>query len=198
MRIYPPFLVSIAAVCLLSCREASVETSSDKAEFEIATDSDTLVLSFRYLGGQIDTEGAPPLLRIYGDGRVLVHRVTGSRAPGDYALQLTHDELMGLLGSLADKGVFTVTTDDLRSESTDSPPQATAAISDATTTEITVHLKRFSPPGQPAVSPFDYTFRWYALQQSAQHRPDSQILRDLAAAERELLQLTQRDDLEKL
>ena len=47
-----------------------------------------------------------PLLRVYGDGRLLVHRPAYMKNAGDFALQLQQAELAELIRMLADKGIL--------------------------------------------------------------------------------------------
>ena len=180
---------------------------SGASVIEYATASDRMVLSFRQTGGLIDSPDAPPLLRIYGDGMALIHFPAGSRRAGDYSLQLTHSELADLLESLSEKGVMTIQSDDIsrriqetlaaRAEA-QGGPVTRLMISDNVTTVIEIHLEEYAPAGSlgPSKAPFHSMFSWYALQRNANEFREVDELQQLAAAEKELLRLATRDDME--
>ena len=170
-------------------------------------DGKFLVLTYDQRGGIIDGPDSTPLLRIYGDASARIHFSEGSRRAGDYSLQLAHSELADLLESLSEKGVMTIESEDIsqriaealvkRAESQEEP-LTRKMIADAATTVIEVHLELYAPAGShgPPQAEFHSTFSWYALQQNADEFGEVDELQQLAAAEKDLLQLATRDDIE--
>ena len=143
-----------------------------------------------------------PLLRIYGDGRALVHFPDSSARAGDYVIQLTNAEMAALLESLSQKGVMTFEPDAIKREIGNalrarSGPQAGAVVNDDVTTHIELALERYRPADSSQTPMIDFrrTVSWYALAADARQYPEVESLQALAAAERELLNLAMRDDL---
>jgi len=180
-------------------------SNSSGPVIEFATKSDAMVLSFRQTGGLIDASDAPPLLRIYGDGRTLVHLPASSPRGGDFSFQLSHDELADLLKSLSDRGVMTLQPDDISTKIKEAleerakiqrGPAVRRMIMDDVTTVFEIRLERYAAAGSqaPPQADFHSAFSWYALQQSAKEFEEVVELQQLAAAERELLRLATRED----
>ena len=217
MKLYAPIArhsaiavccVMLSAMAFMSCGTAvDVEEGADSSGpvIEFATKSDAMVLSFRQTGGLIDSPDAPPLLRIYGDGRALVHLPASSPRGGDFSFQLSRGELADLLESLSDKGVMTLQPNDISTRIKDAleerakiqrGPAVRRMIMDDVTTVFEIHLERYAAAGSqaPPQARFHSTFSWYALQQSAKEFEEIVELQQLAAAEQELLRLTRPED----
>lgn len=200
--------VILSAAAFVSCGTAvDVEEGADSSApvIEFATKGDALILSFSQTGGLIDSPDAPPLLRIYGDGRTLVHLPASSRRGGDFSFQLSHGEFTDLLVSLSDKGVMTVQPDDISTkikEALEERAQSKSGsavrrmIMDDVTTVIEIHLEGYAAAASqaPPETNFHSAFSWYALQQSAKEFEEVVELQQLAAAEQELLRLATRED----
>ena len=197
--------VATCAMVLVSCGptpDPEESSASSKAIIEYSPESDRLVLSYGTSGGMMAPADATPLLRIYGDGRTLVHFPDASQRAGDYVLQLTHEEMTALLESVSVKGVMTFDADAIKREIGNAVnarpgPRAGAVVSDDVTTQLELQLERYAPAGssQAPVTDFRQTVSWYALRADARQYPEVETLQALAAAERELINLTMRDDL---
>lgn len=200
--------VLLCAMAFVSCEpplEPEESTDSSASVIEYSPESDALVLSFRQTGGLIHSPDAPPLLRIYGDGRALIHLPAGSRRAGDYSLQLAQSELADLLESLSDRGVMTLQPDDISTKIKEAleerakiqrGPAVRRMIVDDVTTVFEIRLERYAAAGSqaPPQADFHSAFSFYALQQSAKEFEEVVELQQLAAAERELLRLATRED----
>jgi len=66
-----------------------------------------LLVSYRVIWGEFSNQDPVPLIRIYGDGRVLVHHAEYTTRAGEYELWLQTTELEDLLLSLLSKGIAT-------------------------------------------------------------------------------------------
>jgi len=62
---------------------------------------DLIVATFREVHPEFAEDDDTPLLRIFGDGRVLLHRSENMKRPGQYELHLGEEELDALLADLA-------------------------------------------------------------------------------------------------
>lgn len=198
--------VLLCAMAFVSCGPAldpEKSTGSSASIIEYAAESDVLILSYGTSGGMIAPADTTPLLRIYGDGRALVHFPDSSARTGDYVLQLSSKEMAALLESLSRKGVMTFEPDAIKREIGNavrarSGPRAGAVVSDDVTTHIEVQLERYRPADSsraPIITDFRRTLSWYALGADARQYPEVEALQAMAAAERELLDLAMRDDL---
>ena len=148
-----------------------------------------------------------PVLRIYGDGRVLVHRMTLD----DHEMYLSNQEIDIWLRYLYDLGVLTFDRDAVKQKifeigmiraaeaeargQTEFP--GPSGLSDAYPTVIEVRLKVFKPSGAGAQRVDDYTHRlnWMQPRFSAKDFPEVPELSDLAEATKALFDLTKRPDL---
>lgn len=200
--------VVLSAMSFVSCGptpDPEQGRASIASVIEYSPESDVLVLSYSTSGGMIAPADATPRLRIYGDGRALVHFPEHSPRAGDYVLQLTNEEMAALLESLSLKGVMTFDADAIKREIGNAVnarrgPRAGAVVSDDLTTHIELRLQRYRPAGssQAPMTDFRQTVSWYALGADARQYPEVESLQALAAAESELRNLATRDSLRPL
>lgn len=172
------------------------------AEVAFPPHPDFLVLRYDLSHDMIAEQDPEPLLRIYGDGRVLVHYPSTMKKAGDYELVLTQGELRQLLLLLADRNIPGLDVAALRRERREAEARQRAqqgllfAISDDTVTHLEIHLERYQPPGgAPAVSNLDRSIEWRNLHSDAERFPGIRGIQDLAAAESEIRELLERPDL---
>jgi hypothetical protein len=190
----------IAAIALL-CGGASLTLAQPAATFSFPRDPEYLVLEYHQSHEMLPATDPVPLLRIYGDGRVLVHQPAYRIDAGDYELRLSAAELERLVDGLAERNVPRANVADLASarrrenERRQAEDGTVFAISDATVTHLTLHLDSFTPaPGARAISNLSQRIVWANLQSDAERFPELRELADLAAAERELQALVNRPD----
>ena len=130
-----------------------------------------------------------PLLRVYGDGRLLVHRPAYMKNAGDFVLQLQQDELEQLLRTHADKGVMDFDSAATKQEHHQlrAARRATTGqlfhVSDATDTNIRIRLDGFQrTAASKRMTGLDKQITWRNLEMDARNFPSSARLQDTAAA----------------
>jgi len=146
-----------------------------------------------------------PLLRVYGDGRVVVHRPVYMKNAGDFKMQLSPAELDGLLQSLAADGIMDFDAATARQERQQLVAQQRAStgmlyeVSDSTDTLITVRLASFrSTPAAPLQNNLQQQLRWDNLDLDARRFPASNRLVRAATGAQRLHDLTRHPALRRL
>ena len=181
-----------------------------QVSFQYAQEPNTPVVSLSRTSGEVGDPDPIPLLRIYGDGSVRVHFPNYLKRAGDYKLQLSRTEMESLLASLIENGLMGVDPQAATRQKQEIAQQATTAaqqartqgsvskLMDGDTTVIEIHLDSYT--ASDGITTMDLTkiISWYGLQWDAQQYPGVQTLKNLAAAERELLALCEREDLVKV
>ena len=138
-------------------------------------------------------------MTVYGDGRVVVHYPQYGARQGDYSMTLIKAELDELIASMVNKGVI-----EFDGQAAEAEKQALLAaqglgfhVSDAVITTIEIELNSYNRTGEAGQEAFDVRreLTCSALQSEANQFPSIQSLVNLAAAERELINLTADQDL---
>jgi len=188
------------------------------------SDPDTLLVSYRDVWAELANQDPTPLIRIFGDGRVLVHYPVYTPKAGEYELRLGPQELESLLTSMAAKGLATVdlqaaqglksseeqllrsaARDAARSEELlgvpvrDRTPEL-FMVADDSTTVFELHLTGYRPAGNSlaASATVDRSLSWRGLGTDAERYPDIEPIQQLRAAELELRTLLERADLRRV
>jgi hypothetical protein len=197
-------LLGVAGVALAQTPPAA--PAEAQASFAYSRDPAKLVLSFDEVLGAIEDPDPGASLRVYGDGRVVVHYPDYMTRAGDYSFQLGRDEMEGLLRSLIDKEVVefdeAATRRGVREAAAARRTDAGEffAAFDAAATEIRLRLDRYTPPAGrgPERLGVEKRISWRGLRAQARHYPDVAAIQKLAAARRELVALMEREDLVKI
>jgi len=178
-----------------------------QASFQYAQEPNTLVVALRRTSGVVGDPDPIPLLRIYGDGSVRVHFPSYLKRAGDYKLQLSRTEMESLLASLIENGLMgfdpqtaTRQKQEIAQHPTTGAQQSGAQGSvsklvDGDTTVIEIHLESYTAADGTTTTDWSKKISWYSLQWDAEEYRGVQTLQKLAAAERELLTLCDREDL---
>ncbi len=174
-----------------------------QASFQYAQEPNTLVVEMRRTSGEVGDPDPIPLLRIYGDGSVRVHFPSYLKRAGDYELQLSQTEMESLLASLIGNGVMVFDPLAAKRQKQEIAEQSgeqgsVSIIADGDTTVIEIHLESYTSPDGTTTTDLSKKISWYGLQWDAKEYPGVETLQKLAAAERELLALCQREDLVKV
>lgn len=182
------------------------------AVIEASRRADVAVVTYRELLGEIGDADHGPVLRIYGDGRMVAHYPAYLRRAGDYEQRLAPGELDRLLRSLGDKGVLdfdvaavraatraSVTAAHQRARQAGAPVTVFEAV-DAATTVIEVNLDRYrgAAPGARDVRGLAKRVVWTGVRADAEHHPDVAAIQKLAAGEQELRALRERPGFTRL
>jgi len=85
-----------AMIWSAQARSASA-TANDGAYVEYSDDPATLLISFREVFPEFADQDPTPLVRIYGDGRVVVFHPAYMKQAGQYEMTLSRDELEDLV-----------------------------------------------------------------------------------------------------
>ncbi|MCH8205081.1 MAG: hypothetical protein IID09_07935, partial [Candidatus Hydrogenedentes bacterium] len=201
-------LLAAVLTCWASASGFGQEQTKENTEpiLEYARDADTVVIMLDQVGAFRDEV---PLLRIYGDGRVLVHRQT----VGDYEMYLSSQEIDVWLRYLYDLGVLKFDQAGIKRAAREvhdarnaeaaargKPLRAFNSLIDVGPTIIEVRLKAFKPSGAGAQRVDNYTHRiaWTALRRSANKFPEVSDLSAFADAADELVDLIRHPDLVRI
>lgn len=173
------------------------------------TAPETLVVSYAEIWGELANPDPIPLIRVFGDGRVLVHYPDYTPLAGEYELQLEAEELEELLRSLF-VGLATFDPQEVaamkRAEERRRREAALAAnespelflVADDTTSVFEFHITGYRPEGSGMTSgPIDQAFSWLGVETDAGRYPTLEPIQRLRAAELELRALLEADDLER-
>jgi len=182
------------------CLAASALAQGPK--FDYPADPDFVVLEYSEGSATLAPEETPRL-RLYGDGRLAVHYPDTMRRAGDWEARLTQGEIRSLLASLEAHGVLgfdAADTKQRRQESERARRQregTVVSVSDDSFMAITLQLRGYTPTTGKSVSDLHRSVEWRNVQQDAQWYPDVAALRGLAAAERVVRELLEREELVK-
>jgi len=140
--------VGFLATTLVSTVPNAVAMAGNPAPtFDYPRDPAYLVLQYTHTYDMIENQDTVPFMRVYGDGRVLIHYPVYMKRAGDYQLRLSDAELQQLLTRLDNAGILNLTTKAGESVQTQINAAATGLheVSDDTKTIIETHVSRISP-----------------------------------------------------
>jgi len=169
---------------------------------------ETLLVSYRDIWGEFANQDPTPLIRIYGDGRVLVHYPVYTPKAGEYELWLQVTELEDLLLSLLAKGGATFEPSLVRREKQLEELSLQQAVLDAgempelfmvaddSTSVFEFHLQSYQAAGALApMGEINRSISWRGLATDARRYPQLASIQQLRNAELELRELLERNDL---
>ncbi|MGI9237297.1 MAG: hypothetical protein ACR2QZ_07860 [Woeseiaceae bacterium] len=186
---------------------APTETSSAAAppvRFSWNHDPSAVVVSYREIWGELAEQDPIPLIQVFGDGRVLVHHPVYTLKAGDYEVWLQPAELENLLSSLLSKGLATFEPTAVKSRKHSQQQKrlnsALAAkqapvvftVADASISVFELNLTAVS------AGELQRKISWPSLEADAKRYPDIQSIQQLRAAELQLREMLDRDDLSKV
>lgn len=168
--------------------------------YEVSSSPDVVVLQLTEDVGIQDADD-PPLVRVYGDGRVAVHFPDYMRRAGDYELKLPERTVRELVRTAVDTLLpfdAVVTESRVRAlETAERSDGLIVDVSDEATTIVEVRFERYRPEGA-AEDIRDGVKRvvWTGLVDDVGRFRDIPALRDLASIQRQLLALADHPDME--
>ena len=151
------FLTLTLAVFLLGSSASFSDEPGDNSYFYYPSDPEYLILSYSYHLPTIPPDPTPRV-RIYGNGRVVVHRPLYKSSPGDFEIQISNDELDELLRSFESCGWFEATSQSIKMlqhsarEERLKATGSTPAWFDIGTTEVELRLEKYAMSGDPQES----------------------------------------------
>ncbi len=170
-------------------------------------DSEALLVSYRDIWAQLANQDPIPLIRIFGDGRVLIHYPVYTPKAGEYELWLQPAELERL-GSLLAKGLATFQPQAVESLKRLAEQRRWQAaldagrspelfmVADDSTSVFELHLTDYPPAGAARASgEVQRSISWLGLRTDAERYPKIEPIQQLRAAEVELRALLERDDM---
>ncbi len=180
---------------------------SGGAVFDYPRDAGYVVIEYTQTLDMILDADPEPQLRIYGDGRVLVHYPAYMKRAGDYEMQLTDAELQQLLNSLDQKGLINFDRSKVLQLKSQSAARIAASSgnnivttrSDDSRTRININLDAYSTVFSRAPQTnIRQVVKWKNLRWDAQTYPDVAELQNAAAAEQVLRDLLTHRNLVKI
>lgn len=174
-------------------------------QFDYPADPEFVILEYSVGHAMLPETDEPPRLQLYGDGRVVVHYPDTMRRAGDWELRLSHGEVRALLARLESHGVLDFDPAAAKRHRAEAEAARRAregtlfSISDDTLMGIVVRLSGYTPStGAPSATDVRREIEWRNVQSDARRYPGVAALVGLAAAEREIQGILERDDLERI
>ena len=187
--------------------ESAEVTASDGTSVEYSDDPATLLISFREIFPEFAEQDPTPLVRVYGDGRVVVFHPCYMKQAGQYEMTLSRTELDDMVLQLAralvnfDPQVVKQqkkALDDLLLASASETNEVTILHdSDATISVFRANLDSYLPAGNTGQQLFapDLERSWRGLRFDARDYLGIEPIQRLMSAETALRALTTRDEL---
>lgn len=190
----------------------SQQGSTFEAEFEISRSPSVVVLQYHQDIGMLAKPDPTPLLRIYGDGRYLVHYPSYMKKAGDWEGRISTAELATLVRSVIERRLLEFDARSVKGEIEAAELAAKRAarkagqpiqlfeVSDKESTRMRVRLERHKPAGVIGVAggPLDKEIVWWGLRHDLERYPQIRGLRELASLEVQLRDLTEAPGLVRL
>jgi hypothetical protein len=192
-----------ATIQFIETPQAEAMAGNAVPAFDYPRDPNYLVLQYTHVHGMLENPDPIPFLRIYGDGRILIHYPIYMKRAGDYELRLSDAELQQLLSSLDATGVMGFNIQSMESIEAQLKANVSGQIatveSDVTLTVIETHVTRIIPTLIGTSSEqVNNKVVLGNVKSRAERYPEIVELQGIAAAEQQLQALTKRKDLIKL
>jgi hypothetical protein len=163
-----------------------IESSGQSAGFRFAADN-TLsepVIHYRQNVHMLAVTDDMPSVKVFGDGRVLVHYPVYMKKAGDYEMQLSDKELADLLQGMSGNGIIDFEENKVKQQMRDEKKSARLrgelyAVSDAVETSIVINLDEYQKnPSSPKIKNLKKHFRWENIEHDAsRYRNSKEIVR---------------------
>lgn len=180
-------LVALATIQALGSPRAAAQTPA----FEWSTSAETPVVTFRELLGELEDPDPGPAFVLYGDGRLLVHFPPYMKRAGDWATQLSADEMRALVSDLLASGAADFDPDALRAKMRAAGPRM-KTITDPAVLEAGLDLVRYRGQALSA------RIRWTGARRDALQYPEIPELQKLLEMRRALVSMLSHDGLERV
>ncbi len=168
-------------------------TTHAQSFFDYPRSADFVVIEYSQIITMLEDQDPTPLLRIYGDGRVLVHQPAHTSHAGDYEMKLNDAELHALITSLEQKGLFSYDNKkvaQLKQQTLQknlAGPQIAIAISDDTYTVIKINLSTYMPTiSGTAITNFKKDLKLKNISWQAKDYPNVVEIKNAAKAREQL------------
>jgi hypothetical protein len=192
--------------------QVAVDLKTGTAVCEYSEGSEQPLIDYQTAFGELAATEAVPRLRVFGDGRVEVHRPPFMKKAGDYERWLSRRELDELVASLAANGVFDFDenrVDAARGKRLEAAHAREAAEGRAVTlsyaadedvTTLTVFLERYTPadPGLPVRRNLAKRISWRNPAADVRRNPQIPEIVRMAAAFEAISRLAEHEDLQRI
>ncbi|HYD47802.1 MAG TPA: hypothetical protein VEB21_05615 [Terriglobales bacterium] len=196
------FLVPFCAVAQ-ETRQLSTAAGGTVA---YSRDPNTVILSLQEDPGEVRSEDTPSV-RVFGDGRALIHYPAHMKQAGDYELRLTEAELDELMRTVAESKVPEIDTTRVRERKRTVLAERRARrevvheTSDATVSTVEIDLARYQPTASAprrAATRVKRSLRWSGVEPDAEQLPEIAELQGLNQVRGKLRAIMERPDRRKL
>jgi hypothetical protein len=186
--------LAIGAACATHARAQQL----DEPDFAIEYSGSPAVPVITYhVETAIESDDQQPLLRVYGDGRVHVHKPWHNRDAGDYQFNVSEDEMASLLESLQENGVMTYDAKSVAQQRQTLREQRLAAAragqlvlthnSDPEVVVVRVELETYRPSRTADPTPkFSKEVRCPNLRREAEELPEIEAMQGMARVDEAL------------
>lgn len=171
-------------------------------------DPQTVVASYTLAIGEIEDPDPGPSVRVYGDGRVVIHVPRYMKNAGDFQVQLSEAEMDAVMSSLGSTEVLAFDPAAVRRAKDDSlrlnrggaaSEAVLVADTDPSITTIEVRVRPAAAAGAPArPAEVRKKISWTGVESDAKRFPDVPAIQKLAAAKKRLDGLRERPDLQRI
>ena len=182
--------------------QTSAQDQSATSKPDYTCDPTTPVLELSYSGGMIADPDPTPFVRVFCEGRVVIHFPAYTKRAGEYELILSPTDLERLLATFAADQLLTIEPDRIEALATE--VQATGPVempSDhGVTANVEVRFETVTPadPARAEMVDVERRFSIPAAAVEASARAPVEPLQDFAAGIRQLEALAERPDLERI
>lgn len=171
-------------------------------------DPQTVVASYVLTIGEITDPDPGPSVRIYGDGRVVIHVPRYMKNAGNFQVQLSEAEMDAVMSSLSSTELLEFDPTAVHRAKDDSARlnrggAASAAVlvadTDPSITTIEVRVRPTAAVGATArAADVSKKISWTGVESDAKRFPDVPAIQKLAAAKKRLGGLMERSDLQRI
>ena len=188
---YSAYRVTMLISMLLVFVALTSVVQAQPSVFDYPRKAEFVVIEYNQSHAMLLNEDKTPLLRIFGDGRVVVHYPVTMKLAGDYEMNLTDGQIQKLLISLEQNSLMTFNAGTLiakvKAEKTRLATTTSNTLSlrsDTTNTIINIHLEKYIPGATSiAKNNFSQSIVWANLSLQAKKYSAIPELAGIAQAE---------------
>ena len=200
--------VNIRIFCMLLSLGIFFGPSSTTVQAELRAEfssiPEALLITYNFVPHMLGQEDTIPLIRIYGDGTVLIHHPQYSPQAGDYTTSLSGEELQEILDMVTDKRLVAFKSQEVANKhmvarAEERQQGLLYEASEINETRIEVHLAELQEsPDASIETNVQRKITWNNLHIDVKRYPELNELQNLSEAEKMLRQLLVRKDLKKM
>jgi hypothetical protein len=176
---------------------------------DYSRDADVVVASYSLAIGELENPDPGPSVRVYGNGRALVHIPTYMSNGGDYAVQLSAAEMSSLIDTVAADELLQFDPAAVRQAKKDSVQfnrgggaageRVLFEVTDPSITTIEVRVRPAAVGGAAGqADEITKAISWSGLETDERQFPEISAIQKLSAAKNRLRAVMERRDLQRL